>query len=166
MTPKYLHHATRKANVASIEQHGLLTRHYGEVHGGMEIHPPKPAVYLARDRRSNNLHRDLFDGAPLVVLTIDTSSLDLQEMWPDDALYTAFGHEEVFTTARQVARAFDLSLPNAKDLLVRLEDARDDALPLLLKPCWSWYLSWRRGGEVAYTADIPASAIVKVQDLL
>lgn len=161
----FLYHATRKANLPSIRQNGLLTRHYGAVHGGMDIHPPKPAIYLARGRSSNNLHTSLFDGTPLVVLKIDATKLDPNEMWPDDAIYTAFANEEVFTTARQVAQAFGLDLPQAKELLERLENASEDELPLLLKPCWRWYLSWKRGGEVAYTADIPPSAIVGVRDL-
>ena len=163
----YLYHATRKANLPSIQQYGLLTRYYGVIHGSMEVHPPKPAIYLARDPNSNNLHGDLFDGSPLVVFKIATAQLDPNEMWPDDAIYSAYAEEYVFHSGDvpQIARAFGLSnRVEAKEMLNRLNSATDDQLPLLMKPCWRWYLKWRQGGEVAYTADIPASAIADVRD--
>ncbi len=155
-----LYHATRSSNLDAILKEGLLARFWGAVHGGMEIHPPKPAVYLSRSRDSDNLHTSLFDGGPVVIIAVDASRLDEAECWPDDAIYQAFAEERILTTPRQVSAAFGVGSREARSILARLENARDEELPALLKPCWRWYLESRDGGEVAYTADVPPDAIV------
>lgn len=156
----YLYHVTRESNLESILRDGLKTSHYGSVHGEMDIHPPEPAIYLSRRAKSNNLHSDLFDGSKLVILKITTQHLDPTEAWPDDAIYSMFSDEYVFANASQVAAAFGIDRLQGKEMLSRLENASDADLPLMLKPVWNWYLKWRPGGEIAYTKDIPASAIV------
>lgn len=158
----YLYHATRAANLETIRAEGLLTRFYGAVHGGMDLHPPKPSLYLSRKPRSDNLHTALFDGL-VVVLKIDTRHLDANEMWPDDMIYDLWADEEVLTTPASVAKALGITRQEASEVLETMAQTADAALPLVMKPFWRWYLMWRKGGEVAYTADIPPEAIIDVQ---
>lgn len=155
----FLYHATRESNLDAILSQGLLTRFYGAVHGSMDIHPPKPALYLSRKAVSDNLHSNLFS-EPVVILKIDTGLLDPNEFWPDDFIYDLWGDEEILTSPAVAARALGVDRTEAVELLGKMEEAPDTALPALMKPFWRWYLMWRNGGEVAYTADIPPSAIV------
>jgi hypothetical protein len=139
----FLYHATRESNVASIKKYGLLSRYYGVVHGEMDMHPPKPAIYLSRARKSNNLHSDLFN-EPVIVLKIDTRFLDHNELWPDDFIYDLWANEDILTTPRDISRALGITPDEANALKVQLDHATDEQIPMLLKPFWRWYLVWRR----------------------
>lgn len=156
----FLYHATSESNIPAIERDGLLTRFYGAVHGGMDIHPPKPAIYLARGAKSNNLNTELFNRGPVVVLKIDAARLDQQNMYPDDKIYDLVTEGEILDTPLSIVKALGCSLDQAKFILQEIEEGDDTSFPMILKPFWRWYLLWRRGGEIAYTADIPPSAIV------
>lgn len=162
--PQVLYHATSATNLDSIKAHGILTKYYGEIHGTTETHPPKPAIYLSREQPSNNLHTRLFERGEVVVLQIDFTRLDPNELWPDDFIYKLFEEEEILQTPGQVAKAFGVTIREGEVLLENLNNAMPDELVLLLKPLWKWYLSIRSGGEVAYTADIPSSAILSVRN--
>lgn len=157
----YLYHVTPRSNLDSILEVGLRTRHCGDVHGEMDMHPPLPAIYLSRKEISDNLHTELFTRGELVVLKIDASRLEAEYTWPDDFIYDMFAQEEFLQTTAQVATAFGVDKPAAKQLLALLNDAPDELLPGFLKPCWPWYLASRNGGEIAYTADIGPDCIVE-----
>ena len=157
--PKYLYHATKQSNIDSIMQNGLQTKYYGAVHGSMDIHPPLPAIYLSRKPASDNLNSNMWT-EPAVVLKIDFAQLDTDQMWPDDFIYDAFANEEILTTPNSVMKALGVDKATAIDIFEQLTNASDEQLPELLKPFWFWYLTHRKGGEVAYTADIPPTAIV------
>jgi hypothetical protein len=156
----YLYHATSQKNLPAIQRDGLLTRFYGTIHGGMDTHPPKPAIYLARGIKSNNLNTELFKHGPIVVLKIDAQHLNVDEIYPDDAIYDLVTEGEIFNTARSIATALGCPLPHAHAILEQIENGDETTFPLILKPFWRWYLQWRRGGEIAYTADIPPALIV------
>lgn len=129
----------------------------------MEIHPPKPAVYLSRYSKSNNLNTELFNRGPVIVLKIDASGLDQDEIYPDDFLYDLVIEGELFETARSITTALKCPLSQAKIVLDQIETADTKSLPLVMQQFWRWYLKWPRGGEIAYTADIPPSMIIDVQ---
>lgn len=87
----YLYHATKRSNLDSILKEGLTVKHYGEVHGSMEYGPPESAVYLSTCENSNNLNCRLFtecgvDDA-VIVLRIDSSKLNADKYFPDDAFF-------------------------------------------------------------------------------
>lgn len=159
MPVPYLYHATSETNRPAIEREGILTRFYGSIHGGMDLHPPKPAVYLSRNRKSNNLHTELFTRGPVIVLKIDAMGLDRGEIYPDDFFYELVTEGQLFTTPNSIAKALDCPADHAKAILAQIETGDDQSLPLILKPFWRWYLKWKRGGEIAYTADIPPDLI-------
>ncbi|MCE6958493.1 hypothetical protein LAZ40_05445 [Cereibacter sphaeroides] len=158
----FLYHATRASNLGAILAEGLRVRHHGAVHGGMDLSPPKPAIYLSRKPASDNLHAGLFT-EPVVVLRIDTSGLDPDEMWPDDFIYGLWAEGEILSSAAAVAKAAGVSRPEGERILEGLEATEDAMLPLALKPFWRWYLLHRKGGELAHTADIPPEAILGVR---
>jgi hypothetical protein len=160
----YLYHVTRATNLASIREGGLESSRHGEVHGSMDVRPPRPAVYLSRKPSSDNLHANLFDGSPLVVLCIAMDDLDANEMWPDDFIYDRVAEGGILATPAAVARALGCEQETARQVHAAIEAGTDETLPEVLKQFWNWYLNHRQGGEVAYTADIPASAIVSVRE--
>lgn len=89
-----LYHATRLEFLSSILRNGLQTSHCGRIHGSMNIRPPENTVYLSRHVNSNNLNTNLFsDDSRVVVLEISTQNLDQTKIYPDDALFVAFGQE-------------------------------------------------------------------------
>jgi hypothetical protein len=161
-----LYHVTRASNLASICERGLDASRYGEVHGSMDVRPPRPAIYLSRKPTSDNLHANLYDGSPLVVLCVAMDALDDTEMWPDDFIYDRVADGDLLGTVGSVRKALGCDLETARGIHADIEAATDETLPEVLKPFWSWYLGHRQGGEVAYTADIPATAIVSVQDYI
>jgi hypothetical protein len=160
----FLYHVTPKKNLASIQKAGLQVRYYGEIHGEMDIHPPVPCIYLSRKPRSDNLNTNITNHGDLVVLKIDASKLNEINIWPDDFVYEMFSNEEILATAGSVAKALSISKPEAKAIFDQLQNAKDSDLPALLKPFWKWYLMLRKGGEIAYSANIPPAAILAVSD--
>jgi len=161
----FLYHATRGANWPSIQKHGLLTRFWGSIHGKMDYYPPIPVIYMARGRNSNNLHASLFDDGPVIVVKIDRSLLDEDEFYPDDALGYAFAEGAALTTRAEIARAYGVPIKAAVAMMETLEAVTDEKLMQTLKPTWAWYLRSRMGGEISYSKDIPAKAIVDVKEL-
>ena len=163
MPINHLYHATSESNLSSIRLNGLQTKFYGDVHGGMEIHPPKPAIYLSRKPKSDNLHTELANRGKIVVLQINAIGLDPNEFYPDDLLYDLVAEGEILSSARNIAQALRCDAAKAMKIFNQIEQADAESLPIILKPFWKWYLQWKNGGEVAYTANIPPELIVNVR---
>ncbi len=167
----YLYHATRQSKLPSILEHGLLCRHYGDVHGHMDIAPAHPSVYLSKSRDSDNLHTALFDDPhdPVIVLRIDADALMTCRTYPDEAivegvLMRQLGFEDadepdgLKSFARELAQHFALKAPQARRLAEALACAPDEDLLKAAQPLAIPYL--KRHGEIAYAQDIPAHAIL------
>jgi hypothetical protein len=155
----FVYHATKRSNLESIMAHGIQTRRYGVVHGGMDIHPPVPVIYLSCKRNSDNLHNNLFEDE-VIVLKIAMDALDPTAFYPDDFFFQMVSDGEVLEYPREIMRALHCSMEKAEEIMDEIENANDDNMAEILKPFWKWYLGWRRGGEVSYALDIPATAIV------
>lgn len=157
-----LYHATNKANLESIRHHGLRVKFCGAVHGGMEVRPPVPTVYLSRRRHSSNLHSDLF-ASTVVVLQIDMAQLDPEAFYPDDGLLAAVANGDILASPASIRRSLGLSAGEAATLHDRLGRARGEDFAEILRPHWRWALTHPLAGEVAYAKDIRPSAIVGVR---
>jgi hypothetical protein len=159
---RFLYHATNNVNLPAIFKDGLKPEFYSAVHGCMDIHPNVPVVYLSRNTASNNLNSGLFEAGPVSVLKIDVSGLDQSSFYPDDAFFNAVSEGEFLTTESSIVKALGCDRPEAKAIMKRIDASTDD-MAEALKPFWRWYLHHPRGGEVSYTRNIPASAIVSVR---
>lgn len=158
-----LYHATRMDYLPSILKEGLKTTHYGKIHGQMAIRPPCKCVYLSRHKNSNNLNSNLFESDPkLVVLEISTDDINLESIYPDDALFCGFGNEDVFEDADEIVEATGWSLEKSEAFLKELEKTPDIELANKMKFLWPWYLE--EHGEIAVAQDIPASSIVRIRN--
>lgn len=160
--PKVMYHVTKKENLASIKEHGLLSSKYGDVHGSMNVTPPKPAVYLSIHKESNNLNSAL-RGHELVALKIDTSYLDTKRILVDDGFYHAFGDESVFYEVEDTAYDLDIDDEDAEILLDYMENLKDHEIMTKTRFLLGWYIS--EHGEVCYMGDIPPEAIVSFRDI-
>lgn len=158
----YMFHATKASNLSSIRKHGLQTKFYGSVHGMMDIHPPKDAIYLSRHHKTDNLHTGLFEDGPVVVLKIDTRVIDVNEVWPDDFIYFRWTNGELLEDEDAIAKALGITHQEASEVLENMMQATDHMMPLVFQPFWRWYLMWNHGGEIAYTTDIPPEAIIDI----
>lgn len=161
--PSPLRHATLASNVQSIMSEGIDPRRWGAVHGGMDVHAAVPCVYLAQASQSNNLHASLFAGgaSAVVVIDVDAACLDPESFMPDDALYVLWERGEIFEDADEMVEELEIAKELAERYLSLLESASDEDLPLLLKPLWRWH--FEREGELAYSGNVPPSAILSVR---
>ena len=169
--PKTLRHATKHANLEAILCDGLLTRHYGAVHGRMDHAPAGPSVYLSRHEHSNNLNTALFeDDDAVIVLEIDAAALDEAHIYPDEALFVLIDEdflpdpdepvdgEEFAEATEEFADHFGMSRKKARAILEACARAASNAdYPAITKSMWGEYL--KAEGEIAYLGDIPPSAI-------
>lgn len=157
----FLYHATKKSNLKSILNKGLLASCFGDIHGEMSIRPTKPGVYLSRHHTSNNLNSNLFQsGEEIVIIKIRTSNINPDDIYPDDALFVAFGQEDIFEDEEELRAIFNLPEEEARQLLELLCECQDADLANLMRPLWGWYLKVH--GEISVSCDIPASNIVSV----
>lgn len=172
-----LYHATRTANLPSILAQGLLTSHYGKVHGEMEYAPAGPSVYLSRHENSSNLNSDLFrtedesENAPVSVLMIDADQLDPDLFRPDDSFFYILDEEyleswediddgEKAGLVREFSTRYSISEDSALDLLTRCAEEGEAEYSAILAPIWREILAVE--GEVSYLGDVPASAIIEI----
>ena len=160
--PKYMYHVTKEKNVNDIMASGLITRKYGEVHGTMEITPPSPAIYISDRPESNNLNTNL-SGNDLVSFKIDTSFIDIKNVYVDDGFYVAFGNEDVFEDAEEVSESLQISIESASILLDYLESLQNDKIVIKTKFLLGWYIEHH--GELAITQNIPPEAIVEINKI-
>lgn len=166
-----LYHATRKENLDSILRDGLLTKHYGAVHGEMDYRPAGPSVYFSRHPQSSNVNTYLFDkgSAEIVVIEIDPTSLDPALCYPDDSMFYILDgdwleeYEDVSPREQaNIVNAFSLKYRIGLDLAQKIFDQAmelgEGHYPQILQPIWRELLSIE--GEIAYLGDVPAAAIL------
>ena len=157
--PKYMYHVTKKENLKSIKKDGLLVSKYGDVHGEMEIKPPSPAIYLSTSPNSNNLNTNL-SGHELVSLKIDTSYIDIKNIYIDDGFYVAYGNEQVFYEPDDTAYDLNISEDDAEILLDYMETLSNNNIMLKTRFLLGWYL--KNHGEISVTQNIPPESIVDI----
>lgn len=166
---KKLYHATLAQNLPSIIEHGLLSSHYGAIHGETDTPPNQPSVFLSRKPQSDNLHVSLFEQGPesVVVLEIDASFLDETLFTPDDfflSLFVDMVTDPSETEEEQITNLIswlDISDNQARDVIGKMSEATSVAQEQdAVRELWTAYLNHEDGGEVAYAGDVPASAII------
>lgn len=159
-----LYHVTKKENLESIKQNGLLKAY----HLKQSQYPDTTsgeAIYLSTNMNGNNLPINLYSH-DLISLEIDLSSLSLSLIRPDDGIYWAYGHEEMFVEddLDEVRSAFGLSTnEEAMSKLEILEELEDHELVDAFKDLGMWYLN--QEGEIAYLGDIDFNLIKEVHYL-
>lgn len=174
-----LYHATRMENMPSILSRGLLTQHYGKVHGEMDYAPAGPSVYLSRHETSSNLNANLFarneDGSPaqVVLLEIDPEQLDPDLVYPDDSMLYAMDEmclenwedddeEERSRICAAYAERYGIGEEQARRLIIACDEEGEDRYPHILKEIWREFLLVE--GEIAYMGNIPPCAILAVRE--
>ncbi|MEP3669202.1 MAG: hypothetical protein ABJN42_20945 [Roseibium sp.] len=167
--PPFLYHATGLKAFNAILEEGLRTEHFGAVHGAMEYAPAGPSIYLSRHESSSNLNTALFDeGTDRVrLLKIDTSYLDVDLIYPDDALMYLVDEDyledcETFKDLTRpiisdFAERFGMNLNKARRVLTSCLEDGEKGYPAALREMWPEYLKVE--GEVAYLGDIDPEAV-------
>jgi hypothetical protein len=175
-----LYHATRLSNLDAILAQGLLSSHYGAVHGSMEYPPPENAVYLSSLADSSNLNSALFNKCDaetddVIVLEIDPVHLDAARYFPDDAFFYALDdqycentdgleddelEEYVSEMLDDFCAQFGVDPKKGRRLLTAFceADGSPESYAPIAKELAHEYLGAQ--GEVAYLGDVPAAAIV------
>lgn len=164
--PDKLYHATRAANLPSIQEDGLRKSFCGNVHGACNVGPPEPCVYLSRLRSSNNLCTALFvdqesgEAHDVVVLEIDAARIDLSQAYCDDFLYDAWAEQTLLADPEDLSQELGISLDAASALFEAWDETPDAGLAAAMRPLARWYLN--RHGEIAYPSDVPSDAILAI----
>ena len=153
----FLFHVTLKKNLDSILKNGLKTSYFGYIHGSMDCQP-KDTIYLSKFELSNNLNSRMFElDDEFVSFKIDTSFLDINSLYPDDAFFSSDALESVFDNVESISETFKIPMKEAEICYNNsfiLSPNNVDSFKIFAL----WYLQTE--GEISTSIDIPPEAIV------
>lgn len=159
-----LYHATTISAAKSILKEGLLTQKCGLIHGEMDVRPEEKTIYLSSSEFSGNLNTNLLDKEEqIVVIEINTKSIDENKIYPDDGMWCAFANGDFLDDKEEVSSFFGIPIEEGEKLFNLMEDCTNQELVQLTKPLWKLYLI--QEGEISISHDIKKGEIINIRDM-